>query len=93
MQQSFKIFILISLLLLLGIQESDAQQSPKPGKYAMQRRQAKMELSSPGDVSVKTYTKLEKKALISRGKNSQQQSNKSGTVYRTPKKYLRKVHY
>lgn len=93
MQQSFKIYILICFLLLLGLHESDAQQSPKPGKYTMQRRQAKMELSSPGDVSVKTYTKLEKNDLISRGKNSQHQPNKSGTMYRNPKKYLKKIHY
>ncbi|HUM48488.1 MAG TPA: hypothetical protein PLD84_16265 [Chitinophagales bacterium] len=83
MKQLFLFF----LFLLFWSQTLVAQQVKKDGKYSMQKRQEKMAMSSPGDVSDKTYSDLKNLSPL-KGKTyaGRQEYKKQKPAYRTAKK-------
>lgn len=86
MKQSLVLF----LFLLFWLQISLAQQAKKDGKYSMQRRQEKLAMSSPGDVSVKTYSDFKNFSPL-KGKTyaGREEYKKQKPAYRTAKKTRR----
>lgn len=91
MQKSAITLWLLFMLLLYSAQ-SNAQQIQKASKQNIPRRDEKMKMSSPGDVSLKTYTRLQKSEMITRGNSPAKRYAKPGKdMY--PAKRLKRLNY
>lgn len=81
-----KITALLLLLLILELHFSFAQQSKKTARYQLERRQEKLAMSSPGDLSLKTYTHLKKEMLSIRQNPVPREYHKIKQTYQARKK-------
>lgn len=81
-----KITGLILLLLILQLHFSFAQQSKKAAGYQLQRRQEKLSMSSPGDLSLKTYTHLKREMLSIKPNPVLREYRKMKPAYQSRKK-------
>ncbi len=81
-----KITALLLLLLILELHFSFAQQPKKPARYPLERRQEKLAMSSPGDLSLRTYTHLKKEMLSIRQNPVPREYRKMKQSYQARKK-------
>lgn len=81
-----KIAALLFLLLMLELHFSFAQQPKKTARYQLQRRQEKLAMSSPSDLSLRTYTHLNKEMLSVRTNPVPREYRKMKQTYLARKK-------